>query len=218
MMYMPYEGAGFLLGCDDQIILGIRKKKPEDLAKDATREIEYMGGKPELADGNDPAQTAWAELAEELGISILDADWKFRTRVIHIYQPFSKKWIWCHMIRINCKERELLDQAARELNTRDYWDNEYPFRSWTNREGPVRQSLDAIVTVSLADMVDYVAKFAAAPNSGNRMKDAKAFGQSHTLPSRDYVTGELGEFPLRGFNLVMWEQHYATIEQFFGTQ
>ena len=32
--FFPYEGAGFLLFYEDDCIMGIRVKKPEDLAKD----------------------------------------------------------------------------------------------------------------------------------------------------------------------------------------
>ena len=43
-------------------VLGIRIKKPKDLAKDPTPEVEYMGGKIEAEDGNDPLQTAYKDL------------------------------------------------------------------------------------------------------------------------------------------------------------
>lgn len=51
--FMPYEGAGFLLKYKDNYILGIRNKKPEE--KDQTIEVEYMGGKIEPSDNNDPS-------------------------------------------------------------------------------------------------------------------------------------------------------------------
>lgn len=44
--HLPYEGAGFILAYESDILLGIRIKKPEDLKKDPTVEIEYMEVNP----------------------------------------------------------------------------------------------------------------------------------------------------------------------------
>ncbi len=64
--HLPHEGAGFLWTHKGRVILGERIKKPKDLAKDPTLEVEYMGGKVE---GNEtPAQTAEPEGDEELGL------------------------------------------------------------------------------------------------------------------------------------------------------
>lgn len=100
MEYFPYEGAGFLLSFNDFVILGQRIKKAEDLAKDPVTELEYMGGKIDPQDGNDPYKTASAELAEELGADILEKDWATskRLNIVHMFQPFSKKWIWCFVL------------------------------------------------------------------------------------------------------------------------
>lgn len=64
-----------------------------------------MGGKIEPeADQNKPANTARAELIEELGADILDDSWQDRAHVIHVFQPFSQKWIWCFRLELNKTE------------------------------------------------------------------------------------------------------------------
>lgn len=118
MEYFPYEGAGFLLSFNDFVILGQRIKKAEDLAKDPVTELEYMGGKIDPQDGNDPYKTASAELAEELGADILEKDWATskRLNIVHMFQPFSKKWIWCFCLDLTPEEFARLREACRQLD------------------------------------------------------------------------------------------------------
>jgi hypothetical protein len=214
--HMPYEGAGFLLRYNGAPVLGLRRKKEADKAKDATLELEYMGGKVEEADQNDPFRTAYNELAEELGALVLDPDtWRSRAVPLHIFQPFSQKWIWCFLYDLNVEEWKRLRIAAADLKgATDKWDRAEPYASWTGRAPvPVRQSLDGIYLCDPASMRAYMAGFAAMPASKNRMADAKAYRESAKLSATHLVNGTKVEIPLRAFNTVMWEAHAERICQ-----
>src|SRR5271163_349108 len=102
--YMPYEGAGFLMYYEDNFVLGTRIKKPEDLVKDPILEIEYMRGKIDPEDNNDPLKTAYNELVEEIGVDILEKDWNTRITPIQTFQSISKKYIWCCLLKLSKKE------------------------------------------------------------------------------------------------------------------
>lgn len=210
--HLPYEGAGFILGYQGNIILGVRLKKPEDLAKDPTIEVEYMGGKPEPEDDNNPLQTAHAELIEEVGGIILKDDWLSRIYTIHIFQPFSKKWIWCNLYNLDTTEYSRLERYAGELDS-DKWNKS--FKSLTGREGSVRRSLRSIVSTPLHSLTDYISEFSEVASSGNRMKDAKTFRYIHDIPVTDILTGKTNHFPLRAFNTVLFESHVDKIVEFF---
>lgn len=200
--HMPYEGAGFLLSYKGNIILGVRQKKPEDWAKDPVDEVEYMGGKPEAADNNDPHLTAQNELTEEVGAPILSANWADRARIVHIFQPFSKKWIWCFRLELQDQEYQRLLEAAKELDTRT-WD--VSFQGWTGRANPVRRALKTIVTTPVQSLTDYIRVFSQWPATENRMKDAKDFRAALQIQVMDTITSKPSAFPLRGFNAVLWE-------------
>jgi hypothetical protein len=201
--FLPYEGAGFLLRYADRFILGIRIKKADD--KDQTPEVEYAGGKNELADKNIPSRTAHSELIEELGMDVLDPDWQERAVILHTFQPFSKKWIWCFDLALNPNEyaRVLAADAALKnwdpTQTRD-------FSALTGRSQPARKALAEIVSVSVADFTNHVQKFSLVPKSDNRMSDAKKFDQKLKVVALDGSSER--DFRVRGFNLVIFEEHF----------
>lgn len=206
-LHMPYEGAGFLLTRVGHVVLGKRIKKESDLLKDSTIEVEYMGGKAEPEyDQNDPHRTARAELAEELGGDILQSDWKERAKVEHIFQPFSKKWIWCFRLELTLKEYHALLKQNTIL--RDWpQDEERNFKALTGRDSSCRKALDGIYFCSVHIFHWYLKTFHQTPttNSGNRMKDAKEFGKTHSLAVWNPAEERMETYPLRGFNTVMFE-------------
>ena len=212
--HMPYEGAGFLLTRDGNVILGERIKKEKDLKKDPTPELEYMGGKVEPTD-IDPCDTARCELIEELGQDILSADWVGRAQVIHIFQPFSKKWIWCFRLELNDNEYDRLVSAAHALKA---WpDAEMrDFSTLTGRAEPARKALRRLVTVAKFELVDYCTSFnlIETKNDGNRMKDAKDFRATDQLSGVDLIDTQTNvKMPLRAFNTVMFAQHTHALAQ-----
>jgi len=209
--HMPYEGAGFILQYQKNIILGLRCKKPADFAKDPTQELEYMGGKPEKEDGNNPLKTAHNELMEEIGWNILDSDWHTRVRPIHIFQPFSKKWIWCCLLTINDNEFANLKRAAAGLDDTLIWGNS--FQRWTGRPGKVERAIESIYQCPVSEVTRYMNGFKQVPNSGNRMTDAKKYREADKLKVTHLLSGEEHAFPLRAFNTVMWEEHVDKIVQ-----
>lgn len=197
------------------IVLGLRRKKAADAAKDPTPELEYMGGKVEDADLNDPLRTAYAELAEELGALVLDADtWRQRVKPLHIFQPFSKKWIWCLLYDLNDAEFARVREAARDIALGSYkWDVEQPYASWTGRPlTPIRKSLDGIFLCSATSMNAYITGFTRnVPASKNRLTDAKAYREQAKLRAVNIATSDVIELPLCAFNTVLWEQHVERI-------
>jgi hypothetical protein len=195
-----YEGAGFLLAHGNSLILGERVKKPEDLLKDGTIEFEYMGGKPEAVDGGDPYQTALRELREEIGADILDEDWKSRVVEIPIFQPFTKKWIRCLFLRLNDAEFARLKLADAALN------------NWTLQ---IRQSLSALVVVSIEAFVTMMTSFAAIQASKNRLNDAKAFRETGILKGLRVSNDAPVAHPLRAFNTVIFESNLPKIASQF---
>ena len=211
---MPYEGAGFLLSFKDQAILGKRIKKEKDLLSDPTAELEYMGGRiEEVADKNAPSNTAHAELIEELGADILDADWKDRAKIIHIFQPFSKKSIWCFRLELNQAEYDRLIVAAQNLATWPVTETR-DFSKLTGRSEPARKALARLALVPLANLANYVESFANFPtqNGGNRMKDAKDFRVGHRLSGVDLLDTDIKvEHALRGFNTLMFVNHISEL-------
>jgi hypothetical protein len=215
--HMPYEGAGFLLTYDGKVILGQRIKKEKDMLEDPTLEVEYMGGKVEPSDGNDPFRTAHAELVEELGQDILLSTWRDRVDIIHIFQPFSKKWIWCFKLELAPAEYDNILDAAAALSV---WfsSEERDFSSITGRPTRARKAIAKIVTVPLDRFREYIDEFATNTlcASSNRMKDAKAWRNTATPLgcfelSSDKSPQFYGLFPLRAFNMVMFEKHLDLI-------
>lgn len=223
-----YEGAGVLLYYVDKknrrcnLILGERQKKPEDVAKDPTKELEYFGGKPEK--GETPAQTAFNELIEEVGANVLDVSWESRAKVLHTFQPISKKWIWCYLLQVNDAEMACLkiqDVALTEWGEKEKRD----FSALTNRAELARKALKGLYLASYESVLEYLSGFSKIIATGNRMKDAKEYGKTaikfvaHRLNiPEDSTEGSTEvqttlEYPLRGFNLVIFEQHVSTITQ-----
>lgn len=207
--HKPYEGAGFILKYKDNIVLGLRIKKPADFAKDPTQEVEYMGGKPDKEDGDDPLQTAYAELVEELGGTILDSNWRQHVNPIHIFQPFSKKWIWCLLYQLNDAEFVALKQVAAQLNDTNKWGKS--FSHWTGRATPVSRAIESIYLCPLSEVSRYMSGFKKVLSSDNRLNDAKKYREQDKLAATHLLTGENASFPLRAFNAVMWEQHVEKI-------
>jgi 8-oxo-dGTP pyrophosphatase MutT (NUDIX family) len=203
--YMPYEGAGFLLKFASQYVLGIRIRKPDD--KDQTPEVEYIGGKVEAADNNNPAITARNELLEELGYDILDADWLNRVRVLRTFQPFSKKWIWCFELELSCNELFKLMRADHELRYGG-WDpsEECDFRPLTGRTSVSRKALAGLVVASALDFHNIIREFSTTiPNSGNRMRDAK--NTKLQLYTTHFNGTHQESYRIRAFNMVIFEEH-----------
>lgn len=216
-----YEGAGFLLyyvnkegKCCD-LILGERQKKPEDELKDPSKELEYQGGKPEKKiDGTPeiPAQTAAAELIEEVGGVVLDKDWEARAKKVWTFQPISKKWIWCFVLQVN-------DQEYVRLKTQDaalsLWDvsEKRNFSLLTNRAESSRKALKGLYLAPINLVLEYIAGFAKVSPTANRMKDAKEYGKTAKKFTVRRLTDEQQtlDYPLRGFNLVIFEQHVTEI-------
>jgi len=205
MEHFPYEGAGFLLSFQDKVILGQRIKKASDLAKDPTIELEYMGGKVDVEDCNDPYRTAYAELVEELGMNVLESNWHDRVKVVHIFQPFSKHWIWCFCLELTAQEYDRVQEACQQLL--EWPENET--RSFDGRGTPARKSIQRLVAIPKDGFQAHLDAFRAFPdqNNGNRMKDAKDFREVSRLSGKDILTGELVEHPLRAFNAVMFEKN-----------
>lgn len=201
--HMPYEGAGFLLSHKGQVLLGRRIKKEEDLKKDPTPEVEYFGGKIDEEDKNDPYATAFNELVEETGQYILDDDWKQRTSIIHIFQPFSKKWIWCFRLELNEREYSKFVEANKLLV---HW-NVSEMRTFVGRSTPARKSILSFVSVSEADFKAYVQRFTdTVPKSKNRLNDAKEYRLTNTLKATSLSDpNDTNQIALRAFNIVIFE-------------
>ncbi len=210
-LHMPYEGAGFLLSYDNAFVMGIRIKKPEDVAKDPIVELEYMGGKPEDADNNEPLKTAYNELVEEVGAPFLEADWRSRVTAIHTFQKFSKKWIHCsllQLIKIEYERLIKLDAIHDEWNVTENRD----LSAETGRLTPVRKAIKAFVKVDAEDLSAYIRGFSAVADSGNRMADAKKYRTTaKLLEAIRLSTGEVTDHPLRAFNTVIFEEHVKEI-------
>lgn len=204
--YKPYEGAGFFLKYNQNVLLGRRLKKNEDIKKDPTEEFEYFGGKVEESDLNDPFNTAYSELTEELGMDILSSDWKNRVKQVHIYQPFSKKWIWCFVLDLTSDEYIKIVLADYQL---DNWnDNVTKIFNNTSRKTPTRKALHCIVAVNNKDFIEYIINFNLTTKTNNRMKDAKEYGNNNMLTgTRISNQSIVYKYPLRGFNTVMFENN-----------
>jgi len=172
--YMPYEGAGFLMYYEDNFVLGTRIKKPEDLVKDPILEIEYMGGKIDPEDNNDPLKTAYNELVEEIGVDILEKDWNTRITPIQTFQSISKKYIWCCLLKLSKKEYSNL--VAADL-AHDKWlvAEKRDLKNITGRSELVRKAISAFVIVDKQELVNYISNFSKVPVSDNRMADAKKY-------------------------------------------
>ncbi len=209
--HMPYEGAGFLMYFAGKFILGIRIKKPEDAAKDPTVEVEYMGGKPEKEDQNDPLKTAFNELVEEVGRDVLEDDWRQRTIPIHTFQKFSKKWIWCTLLKLTQVEYDRLKGADSD---HDNWDvsETLDLSSITRRTAPTRKAISRFVEVEASELINYIKNFSIVDTSNNRMNDAK--GYRNTFPHltvTSLFSRAQSSHPLRAFNTVIFEEHVSTI-------
>ena len=104
-------------------------------------------------------------------------------------------------------EHKNLIVAAKKLSN---WkkDEMRLFKSITNRDAPARKALERLVYVPLDNLVAYISEFSKfkGQNDGNRMKDAKDFRKDHKLKGTDMLNIlKVVEFPLRGFNTVMFE-------------
>lgn len=207
------EGAGFLLHYKEYFILGIRIKKPEDVAKDPTVEVEYMRGKVEPADGDNPLKTAFNELLEEVGTQVLEDGWEKRVVPIPTYQPFSKKWIRCALLHLTDSEYAHLVKCD---SVHDEWllGQTRNFTSITGRPEHARKAVSAFVQVKCVDLIAYMNGFKSVPISKNRMNDAKEY--RHTaIPMKvtRISNGVVSRHPLRAFNTVIFEQHIENIER-----
>lgn len=212
-----YEGAGFLLSFMDMAILGERVKKPDDLAKDPTLEFEYMGGKRDKDDHDDPFTTALSELIEELGGLLIDtSDWEERASIVHIFQPFTKKWIWCFRLKLNQSEFNAITSASAALQSWDLTELRN-MSHLTGRSTPVRKGLSRLVAVSLDELSQYVNDFNRFPtrNEGNRMKDAKEYRSTRSKLSGydlNAISGAPTLNPLRAFNTVIFANNVHSIK------
>jgi hypothetical protein len=207
--HFPYEGAGFLMYHEKEFVLGIRVKKPQDVIKDPTVEVEYMGGKLEKEDDNNPLKTAYNELVEEVGNDILDPDWKTRVVPIHTFQKFSKKWIWCCLLRLTKKEYDNIlaaDKIHHEWKNAETRD----LSKITGRSAPVRKAISSFVTVDAKDLLQYIENFSKVVVTEDRMKDAKTYRENKLKITR-MSSGEILELPLRAFNTVIFEEHVKKI-------
>jgi hypothetical protein len=198
-----YEGAGFLLKYKGNIILAerINVKNPNVM------EFEYMGGKREKTDA-DAYKTARAELFEELGCPNIDTTtWRNRCTVVEVFQPFSKKWIICHVLELNDAEYEIIKQANIELQS---WpdDEERHFGEWTERLAASRKAVRALYLVPEKSFYNYLSGFANFPKTDNRMNDAKEYGKHNSLDGYCMITGQIKSLPLRGFNTVLFENRF----------
>lgn len=204
-----FEGAGFLLTYQTLFILAARIKKPEDLAKDPIEEVEYMGGKVEGTET--PYKTAYNELVEECGGDPLDPGWESRVKIFHTFQPFTKKWIWCFHLDLTDSEFQKLVELDR---AHDNWalGDEKDFSKITGRKQPARKAISGIAMVSKEDVLKYMTGFAAVERSKNRMADAKTYGKDENILftcARISDPGTKYKRRLRGFNLVIFEEHLA---------
>ena len=194
-------------------VLAARIKKEKDRKSDPVEEVEYMGGKPE---GDEtPYTTAYNELIEESGGSFLDTDWKLRATELHTFQPFSKKWIWCFLLELSDQEYSRLTKLDTELDSWDF-DNPRDFYKLTGRKEPAVKGISGILQTKHENVLKYLLEFTKFPKTKNRMKDAKSYGTDPTtklfecsrLFSSDKVIRRV-----RGFNLVILEQHMEAIEK-----
>ncbi len=221
-----YEGAGFFLVHGDNFILSARVKKAKDAEKDPIKEVEHFGGKREDCDNGDPYQTAYAELVEEAGGDCLYSDWRDRVETLQTFQPFSKKWIWCFLLRLTDDEHHELTKLDK---AHDDWQigETRSFFTLTGREEPARKAIEGIATASTDAVMKYIEDFREfhIPGCDNRMKEAKVFGQDESrLFTCSRLSAEKGTGTgtsagtwvrrLRGFNLVIFEEHIETIKNF----
>ncbi len=207
--YVPksdYEGAGFMLTYRGNVILAerINVKNPD------VKEFEYMGGKREKSDA-DAYATALAELIEELGGPQFNTlTWRNRCKTIEVFQPFSKKWIICHVLELNDAEYEIVKDANLRLQS---WpdDEMRDYSQLTGRLTPVRKAVRALYLVPQQKFYSYLTNFNNHPRSENRMNDAKEYGKNNTLDGYCMITGEIKTLPLRGFNTVLFENKFNPI-------
>ncbi len=197
--HMPYEGAGFLLTYSNYYILGISIK--------SISEIEYIGGKPEFEDDNDPFQTAFAELVEEVGMNPLEDDWKHRLTPMYLFNGFSDKWIRCENIDLTDLEYSRLLIADRNLSQWDVDTLRY-FTNQTGRAAPVRKAIRGLVKVDKKALMEYVLNFSRFPQSKNRCKDAREYQAIATsLFGTRLSTLDVEQYQLRPFNTVLFEDY-----------
>lgn len=202
---LDFEGAGFTLTYKDSVIF-VTRNNPKAGAQPV---LESVGGKVE---GNEtPAQTAFAELVEEIGADILDSDWEIRANTSTTLQPFSKKWIWDFVLELTDIEYGKLVAADKAL---DDWaiEDKKSFKHITGREEEARKAIGEICAVDKKDLIALVTKFSKIEPSTNRMKDAQAFGIEHQLTVRRLTTGKEYTRALRGVKLVILEQHLDQIK------
>lgn len=212
-----YEGSGFLLTYKSKFILSGRVKKEKDRIQDPIEEVEYFGGKIEVEDNNDPYKTALAEVIEEAGGEFLRADWKDRVIILHTFQPFSKKWIWCFLL--NLTTEEFLTLKKLDVKHSDWAiGTERSFAELTGRKAPVRKAIDGIAIANQDDVINYVRRFKDfhIEDCIDRMKEAKEYGKNEELLFQCERISNPESYRsyrrrLRGFNLVMFEQHLERI-------
>lgn len=200
-----YEGAGFILTHRENIVFGLRIKKPEDIAKDPVIELEYMGGKPDKEDNNDPVKTAVNELTEEAGGKFLDDNFADRLSSVPIFQPFSKKWIRCFTLEINDNEYNKLRGLLINLRS---WDEKTTkdMKDLTGRSTPVRKGIADFYIVKKQEFVECVKEFKRLyPNAG--LKEAKEFRFQKQVPAVSLTTAEMRFLAIRAFNMIIFAQH-----------
>lgn len=217
-----YEGAGFTLVYGNNFILGCRLKKNKD--DDKTSEVEYMSGKIDVDDNNDPYKTSYSELVEGTGGEFLDNDWMNRIETIYCYQPFTNKWIWNNLLRINDNEFKKLKELDKKL---DNWkpgeDNGISFESITGRKTPTSKTIECLCFAPIKDVIEYIDGFKAFHIDGydNRMKEAKQYGLDDTrLFVCKRISAEKGDESskikrrIRGYNVVLFEKNMYELERF----
>lgn len=214
---LPLSGAGVLLFYNGKVVLGQRLKAPAVLAKDATPEVEFMGGRLEKEDGGDPFTAAEREFTEECGQKILVNDWK--SRALPIYSSgrgVYKTLTCCLLIKLTAFEYESLVNADKE---HDLWkdDKTRNMKHLTGRDALCKKEISGFVSVPFSDLIEYVSKFSKeVPSSGNRELDAKGF-RVNTLNVTRLSTGAITKYALRAFNTSIVEEYSETINKFFNT-
>lgn len=206
---IPFNGAGVLLVYEDQFIIGLRLKSPSVLAKDPTEELDFMGGRKEDADQEDPHVTAERELAEECGRKILEIDWRKRSTKLW-FQGNYVTGTWCFLVTLTKNEYDNL--VAADLEHDNWKDNEPRIPSGMVK--PVKKEISGFVKVPIVDLLNYVKKFTATvKSSGNREFDAKGFRVNNKLKAIRIGTGQVYERALRAFNTALVEEHYDLVTQ-----
>lgn len=159
-------------------------KKPEDLAKDPIVEIEYFGGKPEPEVANGICGRSGINGHQLLGFRLENTSYAAMDLGQCLQSTIAFLWIQSGQTTATCAT-SFTSQTERLLRV---------------------AAKPAVPRVSYADLFTYIAAFADTEKSANRLKDAKEF-------RTNIRTGENGEYPLRAFNLVMFESKLSEIKE-----